>query len=509
MERPERPRQRWVERLGEQWAERCRRAARAAWDLLRAALLFAAALGVLRLAAAETEFRRDTATALRRAASSGNSAYALRWAEIDPARAVDILSDAVRGDPQSADVWIALGLAAEHRAQEIETQAHEAQEPEIQPRPAGERRERDRAGKARPRLKSAGVSSQRSAGDGPAAQAITQARAAFETAFRVDRQYAPAWALANFCFRHGDAECFWRAAERAALRAPSLAEPSAVNLTDLVPLLDLGARMEPSPAMLLDHLSAGAPAWRTACFERAYLDRLIGEQDWTAAIVVARRLLGRKEPVDTPRFDDFVNRLLAAAEGPAPAPGPRSATAASEIAAAMEIWNDYAGFPALAPERGVSLTNGDFGRAPRGAGFDWRLSGRTAEAGRPGEPVEARWKPDEAEFRFPVDSFTAKPVDQALLAEQWLPVRAGSFRLRFEYATRDFAGSTGIRWELGADAAAHGRTLAPAEHWRAGEWTFAAPRAGLARLRLVYRREAGLAAAHGSLEVRRVRLEVL
>ncbi len=253
-------------------------------------LIVAATFGILTLGVGEFAFRRDTTVSVRRAAALGNSRYYERLAELEPERAREILRAAVRTDRRAASTWISLGLQEEQAATE----------------------EAGRQSSSGAATKTAGTARLRAVRDEvdrkPAGS--DAARRAFETAFQVDRQYAPAWALANFCFRHGNQECFWRAASRAVARAPSwaAAQPGAMpNLSDLKPLLYLASRMDDSPQRVLDRLEsmvsesappASLPArsmtpYATggslrAPLERAYLDELIGRDQWSAAEIVAR-----------------------------------------------------------------------------------------------------------------------------------------------------------------------------------------------------------------------------
>ncbi|HEV2198926.1 MAG TPA: hypothetical protein VGR73_03825 [Bryobacteraceae bacterium] len=458
-----------------------RRACELTFDLTLLALMASAALGVIVLAAAEAEYYRDTPAAVRAAASIGDTRYRERLAELvaldNPLAANEVLREAARSDPRSASAWISLGLSEERLAEarlNVEERPTEV------------------------RLKKEGRLPKRPLGEGRRAGDFARAREAFESAFRVDRQYAPAWALANFCFRRGDQECFWGAASRAAAQAPALEEasasgsPGSANLTDLRPLLDLASRMEPSPAAVLDRLGAKTNSPFAPAMERAYLDGLIGQSRWDDAMTIARRLAMRspthRDASDILRFDDLVTRLIAA----------------GRASLAVGLWNDYSGYAALDPERGLSLTNGDFSRAPRNAGFDWRIgspAGDSARA-RPPDGVERLWAPSVLEFRF-----AGGEPEQAPLAEQWLPLAARFYRLRFEYRTRDMPSPTGVHWERAAEAAS---SLEPCPSaWCSAQWSFSAARETWAPLRLVYRREPATARARGSLLLRNVRLEAL
>ena len=524
---------------------------------MRLALLASAAFGVLALGTAEVEFRRDTPEAVRCAASLGASRYDVRLAEFEPERARDILRKALRADPRAASVWISLGLLEERVAEENS-------------RTASARKKRmpegSRAGMGAPAQRDA-----RNRAKYDHFEGFRGAREAFETAYRVDGQYAPAWALANFCFRRGDQDCFWRAASRAVARAPLWASAPAdgvFSLTDLGPIVDLASRMDSSPIRVLDRLAGGIadvgrPAmWGTilqrnisettlgaifavsaappgasdaypgrlpyatpvsiiAPLERAYLDELIdneriGQSRWDDAEMVARRVSGelvrsgepdalqtpsraRQAAADTARLDDFVTRLIDA----------------GRPQAAVDLWNEYAGFAPLSPDRGFSLTNGDFARQPRNTGFDWRLhfgppflggDRRSASANEAGasDGIATLWTPSQLEFRF-----SGGELEQCQLAEQWLPLVPRSYRLRFEYETRDLPSPTGFHWEIGDRYASNSATtLVAAADWRAAQWDFSGVER-LAPLRLVYRRAPGTVRGRGSFLVRHVRLEVL
>jgi|SRR5579864_16591 len=383
--------------------------------LLAAALLvffgFAASLAA-RLAGAEFVFERDTTDAARWASLAvNNAAYYQRWADLEPARAGEALRGALSANPRAGAAWIELGLMAEHSGDWAE-----------------------------------------------AARDLAQAA-------QVDRQYLPAWTLANYSFRRGDAAGFWPAAARAA----------ALAYDDLRPLLELCDRMEPDAGIALARLG------RSARLERAYLDLLIGQNRLDAAQGVARSMLARPSPENTARLTDYTGRLIAAGrETPA-----------------LEIWNGLGTFSMLDPTHGPALTNGDFAASPSGAGFDWRI---TAPPGLPGH-----WTPSTLRFSFS----GAEPEDCALL-EQWAPLAVRRYRLSFEYRTAGLPPPTGLRWAItprdGAGYQSQG--LASAPTWRERRWSFASEQAGLARVRLLYRREPGTTRAEGSFDLRHVRLEV-
>lgn len=105
-------------------------------------------------------------------------------------------------------------------------------------------------------------------------------------AARVDHLYLPAWTLANFYFRRGDAASFWPWAGRAA----------ALTFDDYRPLLRLADALETSPPVVAQRLGGGAPLLR------AYLDLLIGAGRLDAAQQIGRLLAAYRDPADGARL---------------------------------------------------------------------------------------------------------------------------------------------------------------------------------------------------------------
>jgi tetratricopeptide (TPR) repeat protein len=112
-------------------------------------------------------------------------------------------------------------------------------------------------------------------------------------AARVDRQYVPAWTLANFYFRRGDASNFWTWARKAA----------ALTFDDYRPLLRLADVLEPSPREVATCLGNSSPLLR------AYMDVLIGAGRLDAAQEIASLLAARQDPADQARLADLADRV--------------------------------------------------------------------------------------------------------------------------------------------------------------------------------------------------------
>ncbi len=122
---------------------------------------------------------------------------------------------------------------------------------------------------------------------------FAEAESVLLQAARFDRQYLPAWTLANFYFRRESQREFWIWAARAA----------AVNPNDFRPLLQLAHRWAPEPAVLLAHLRDRPELLRP------YLDILIGEARMTEAQFVAERLRAHRDPADLLRLAAVEDRL--------------------------------------------------------------------------------------------------------------------------------------------------------------------------------------------------------
>jgi tetratricopeptide (TPR) repeat protein len=128
--------------------------------------------------------------------------------------------------------------------------------------------------------------------DDEAAGNLAAAESELLRAARVDRQYIPAWTLANFYFRRGDAVDFWLWARKAAAR----------TFDDYRPLLRLADAMEPSPSEVATRLGGSPPLLR------AYMDVLIGARRLDAAEEIAALLASHHDPSDAARFADLADR---------------------------------------------------------------------------------------------------------------------------------------------------------------------------------------------------------
>jgi tetratricopeptide (TPR) repeat protein len=364
-----------------------------------------ATIAAIRLVVADTFAREETEGATRRA-------IALEWpfpsaeleqmlAEADPEHAREALTRAVKANPQSSASWIALGLLEETNG------------------------------------------------------AASEAERSLLQAAKVDRQYLPAWTLANFYFRRASRDQFWVWADRAA----------ALTYDDLRPLIRLADQFEPDPGRMLAH-------FRDARRVRpSYLDFLIGKKRLEEAQQVARAMADDR--ANDPRLIDLADRQLRA----------------GNVQQAIELWNIASGFPGIDPPAGTILTNGDLSRAPLNLGFDWRVG--------QAEGLLQRWKPSELMF-----TLTGSQPEACALLEQTVYLPSGHFQLRFKYLTDDGL-TKGVRWSLDN---IEGPPIEPGSQWTEGVFDFPSAK-GLRNLKLFYRREPGTTRAEGRIEIRGLRLD--
>lgn len=111
-------------------------------------------------------------------------------------------------------------------------------------------------------------------------------------AARYDRQYQPAWTLANFYFRQNQPDQFWHWARRAA----------ELSYDDGRSLLRLATALEDDPNIVVERLG------RRPVLLRTYLDVLIGQNRRDAAWQVAAMLAEFHDPADQPRFEALRKR---------------------------------------------------------------------------------------------------------------------------------------------------------------------------------------------------------
>jgi hypothetical protein len=377
--------------------------------------LAVASYRLVRLARADAFFRSDTLEGARRAVrlDAGNARYHAWLAEVEEHEGLDPqpelqLSTAL--NPRDSAVLIRLGLVAEQRGDAA-------------------RAERD-----------------------------------LLEAARIDRQYDPRATLANYYFRRGAQEPFWRWAR----------EAFAVGYGDLRPLFQLCWRMTDNPAVV----RAALPDDRAVL--ASYLGFLLQENGLDAAAPAARELAAQAEPADRDLLLAAVDRLI---ESP-------------DSTAALAVWNPLCGrllaCAPLDPEGGVSLTNPAFRSEPLQRGFDWRVShDPEITAARENSPPLLRI------------SLSGRQPEFCELLAQVVPLAARRrYRLRVRYRSAGLAADTGIRWRI----ATAELPLRASDEWSTVELLFQTEAAVIVRLSMIYQRAPGSTRAEGSMIVGSVEL---
>jgi hypothetical protein len=282
-------------------------------------------------------------------------------------------------------------------------------------------------------------------------------------AARIDRQFDPRAALANFYFRRNAAGPFWRWAR----------ESFAMGYGDLAPLYQLCWRLTDDPATVRaalpnDHVILGS-----------YLGFLLAEDRLDAAAHVGREFASQGTAADRDLLLATVDRLLD-----------------QRNASALAIWNSLCGrlleCTPLDPDRGVSLTNPAFRVQLVQRGFDWRVS-RDSEitAARETSPPSLRI------------SLSGHQPESCELLSQMVPLAANRrYRLRAHYRTAGLNAESGLRWRiLSAEL-----PLRASGDWTSADLFFTSNAATIARLALVYQRPTGSTRAEGSIALREIEL---
>lgn len=150
-----------------------------------------------------------------------------------------------------------------------------------------------------------------------------------------------------------------------------------------------------------------------------------------------------------------------------------------------------AGIQTSAPLRLSHVYNGDFERAPSGAGFDWRIGDSV------GVVIERAGLIGTHGSHAVQLTFLGRRVD-AIPLHQWLLLVPGSYRLSFQAKAQDLRSNRGLQWML--RCLDDGRELAASERldgnfeWKAIELEFAVPEQAC-QAQDLWLRNAGAAAA--------------
>jgi O-antigen ligase len=282
-------------------------------------------------------------------------------------------------------------------------------------------------------------------------------------AARNDRQFAPAWALANFYFRNREPEKFWPWAKAAA----------EVYRGDLRPLFDLCFLVSDKADSVM-----GATIAKQHDAERQFLYYLLEHHRLPAARATALRILKKATHADRDALLGYVDAELAA----------------GNAVPASEIWQQICQemVPCGAADSGIA--NGNFGTPILNRGFDWLLPsipGVVATQIREGGPVLSL-------------ALSGKEPEVCEVLGHFLALRnRAHYKLHFEYRTAGFPPLTGLYWSLGAEQI---HQLESAGVWSSVEWRFLST-GEIGRLSLEYRRYPGTTRLEGTMFLRNVSLE--
>jgi hypothetical protein len=281
----------------------------------------------------------------------------------------------------------------------------------------------------------------------------------------LSRLYQPRFSLAGYYFRRENADMFHK----------WLVEALRAAYGDVAPLLELGWRTQPDAAELWRSTIPHTPE-----IERQFLIFLMDKRQAPAAAPFAIDVAAHATAEDRPALIRYCGWRLFE----------------NGAADALAVWNalcsrNLVPYHGLDPPGGISLTNGDFDRAPTGGGFDWRLQPQ------PGVTLPER----RGELRA---AFTGEQPEFCAMAWQFVPVMPGRrYRLRGDWRPIEGDSPSGLGWAV-YDWANH---PVIAEEAPDGSIAFTAS-ADLLRLAWVYRRPVGSVRFEGVVSLRNVRLEM-
>lgn len=298
-----------------------------------------------------------------------------------------------------------------------------------------------------------------------AAGNLVEAERCLRQAASVDQQFEPRWALANFYFRSGRSDDFWRWIRLAAERSHG----------DRSGLYRLCWRMTDKSSEILER--AIPPSGDLLA---DYLQHLVSEGRLDAAVEASSKLLLHASREQEGALMGLCERLIAVRRGPE----------------AARIWNGmvdrgWLPYHRLDSARAVWLTNADLQISPLGKGFDWRLLWRAG--------VASDWIPTMHQIRI---ELTGKQMEETDLVQQFVPaLPAGRYSFHFRYRTQGLPVRSGLRWRIrtGSGKATESEDLA-SEDSRPGDLEFSLPRPeDIIEITLFYRRAAGTSRAEGSI----------
>jgi tetratricopeptide (TPR) repeat protein len=363
-----------------------------------------AAIWTLRIGYADFLSRKDTLGAVQRAAAvrPNEAEFQARLADLDPANDIAHLRRAIALNPGLSKSWIALGLRREFEGNPAE------------------------------------------------------AERCYLDAARWDRQFLPAWTLANFYFRRRDALHFWPWARQAA----------EMSYEDIRPLLRMAFSLTSNPNVVLEEMIVPR-----AKVEHEFLYYLVAERIDGSSI--ADRILGKAGKEDLPPLLAWIDRLIEL----------------RRFSGARALWDRLSDKKLIPyPHLGL-LTNADFSHDPLQAGFDWRVA----------TPPGVNYARTDGGLRI---EFSGKQPETFDFASQYLDLARGTYVLSFQYRTTGITTTANLRWKIGELSSA---PIAATENWARWSWTCAAAPGD--RLILLEQREPGTIRPEGVVYLRGLHLE--
>lgn len=296
-------------------------------------------------------------------------------------------------------------------------------------------------------------------------------------AAHLSRKFEPRWTLANYYYRRGRKEKFWRWA----------AEASAMSYGNRTPLFDLCWAMEPAADVILRRVASSRRA-----VLRDFAMFLVRKREWSTAASVLTGLAGKATGPERRYFLGAMDQLLRQ----------------SRVSPAVSIWNSLCrrgvlGYACLNPETGPVLTNRTFSKPVLNHAFGWRL---------PRVAGVFVFETSGSGLRI---SLSGDQPERGELLWRYMPLEAGRrYELSYQYRSRRSPTATGvtssgIRWKIAwldskvpihpessilvPDGAGEGRTRFRVPAGVAG-----------ARLVLVHQRAPGSTRMEGSITMMRV-----
>lgn len=301
-------------------------------------------------------------------------------------------------------------------------------------------------------------------------------------AMRVDATFLPRWELAQFYFRQGDTATFWRWAHEASEISDDSAWPDLFRFCWLA-----AASRGENENLISERVVPRRPKEHAR-----YLAFLLDENHLAAAAPVANWLLPKATASEAKPLFRYCDRLIDTGQS----------------VAAVRVWNGLAQRGmiephALAPDQGISLTNGDFRLPFFKSGFDWR----------PPANSEIQWWQTGQPPGVRISLSGNQPESVEVLAQLMPVLPSQTYRFESGYRTYGIAKNTGLRWQVldaasGLDLTFESPQLS-SEDWNIARVSFrTADKCRLARLSLMYRRERGTTRIEGSVWLKNATLQL-